>query len=55
MVGKKWAEWFGVLTGGRYIPVELYEVSRSLTWPKVTILTVNIGVLSYLALCAQKE
>lgn len=45
---RKWAEWFGVLTGGLYIPLELFEVTRGLTWPKVTLLVVNIGVVLYL-------
>lgn len=45
---KKWAEWFGVLTGGIYIPVEIYEVAIGASWPKVTLLAVNIGVVSYL-------
>ena len=45
---KKWAEWFGVLTGGMYIPVEIYELLRGVTWPKVTVLAVNAGVVTYL-------
>jgi len=45
---KRWAEWFAVLTGGMYIPVEIYEVARSATWPRVTVLAVNLGVVSYL-------
>ena len=45
---KPWAEWFAVLTGGMYIPVELLEVSRSASWPRVTVLVVNLGVVSYL-------
>ena len=45
---KSWAEWFAVLTGSMYIPIELFEVSRSLTWPKVTVLVVNLGVVLYL-------
>jgi uncharacterized membrane protein (DUF2068 family) len=45
---KAWAEWFAVLTGGIYIPIEIYEVSRSLTWPRVAVLAVNLGVVSYL-------
>ncbi|MEI6214374.1 MAG: DUF2127 domain-containing protein, partial [Desulfuromonadales bacterium] len=35
---KTWAEWFAVVTGGLYIPVEIYEVLHRVTWPKVTIL-----------------
>lgn len=45
---KTWAEWFAVLTGGMYIPVELYEVARSVTWPRVTVLVLNIAIVSYL-------
>lgn len=45
---KSWAEWFAVLTGGMYIPVEIFEVVRSVTWPRVTVLVVNLGVVSYL-------
>jgi uncharacterized membrane protein (DUF2068 family) len=47
-LGEKWAEWFGVMTGGLYIPIELYEVTRGVSWPKVTLLVVNLGVVSYL-------
>lgn len=45
---KSWAEWFAVLTGGMYIPVEIFEVVRSLTWPRVTVLAINVAVVSYL-------
>ena len=45
---RKWAEWFGVVTGGMYIPVEIYEVTRGASWPKITLLAVNIGVVTYL-------
>jgi uncharacterized membrane protein (DUF2068 family) len=45
---KEWAEWFAILTGGIYIPIEVFEVVRSVTWPRVTVLLVNIGVVSYL-------
>lgn len=45
---KSWAEWFAVVTGGMYIPIEIYEVARSVTWARVTLLLVNVGVVSYL-------
>lgn len=45
---KRWAEWFATLTGGMYIPVEIFEVVRSASWPKVVVLIVNLGVVSYL-------
>ncbi|MDD2270613.1 MAG: DUF2127 domain-containing protein [Desulfuromonadaceae bacterium] len=45
---QKWAEWFAILTGGMYIPVEVYEVIKQRTWPGITVLTVNVGVVAYL-------
>jgi uncharacterized membrane protein (DUF2068 family) len=44
-----WAEWFGLLTGGMYIPLELFEVTRKATWSKISILVVNLGVVAYLS------
>jgi uncharacterized membrane protein (DUF2068 family) len=46
---RQWAEWFAVLTGGMYIPVELFELIRKITWPRLTVLSVNAGIVAYLA------
>ena len=46
---RQWAEWFGLLTGGMYIPVELFEILRGITWPKVTVLIINASIVAYLA------
>lgn len=43
-----WAAWFGFLTGGIYIPVELYELALGVTWPKITVAVVNVGIVAYL-------
>ena len=45
---KLWAEWFGVLSGGIYIPVELFEVVHRLSWAKLTVLAVNLAIVAYL-------
>jgi uncharacterized membrane protein (DUF2068 family) len=45
----QWAEWFGLLSCGMYIPIEVFEVSRELTWPRISVLVVNVGVVAYLA------
>ncbi len=47
---KTWAEWFAVLTGGMYIPVEIFEITQRVTWPRVTVLVVNLGIVSYLSI-----
>ena len=45
---RPWAEWFGLLSGGMYIPIELYEVMQGVSWPKVTVLVVNGVIVVYL-------
>ena len=44
-----WAEWFAVLTGGMYIPIEMYELLKGVTWAKAVVLAVNTGIVGYLA------
>jgi uncharacterized membrane protein (DUF2068 family) len=45
---KPWAAWFGVLSGGIYIPVELFEVVHRISWAKLTVLSVNLAIVAYL-------
>jgi uncharacterized membrane protein (DUF2068 family) len=45
---RRWAEWFAAISSGIYIPLELSELTHSITWPKVTILVVNVIVLVYM-------
>lgn len=46
---RRWAEWFALLTGGMYVPLELFEIARRVTWPKAVLLIVNAGVVGYLS------
>ena len=32
---KRWAAWFGVLSGGIYVPMELYEMAHGYSWVKL--------------------
>lgn len=45
---RRWAAWFGVLSGGAYVPIELFEITEGVTWPKVAILLVNAGIVVFL-------
>jgi len=47
-LNRKWAEWFGLLTGAIYLPVELFELFKGVTWPKMTVFIVNVVVVLYL-------
>ncbi len=44
-----WAEWFGILTGSIYLPVELYELAVSVTAVKLAILAANLFIVGWLA------
>ncbi len=46
---RQWAEWFGLLTGGMYIPLEAFEIMREVTWPKAVVLIVNSVIVVFLA------
>lgn len=47
--GRRWAEWFGFLSGAVYLPVEAYEIFRKPDWPRIAVFLVNVGVVWYLA------
>jgi uncharacterized membrane protein (DUF2068 family) len=46
---RRWAEWFALLAGGIYVPVELYELVRRPSWVKAVVLLVNLGIVAYMA------
>jgi uncharacterized membrane protein (DUF2068 family) len=45
---RRWAEWLGALSGGIYIPIEVYELLNSVSWAKAAILLVNTVCVLYL-------
>ena len=46
---RRWAEWFGLFAGAIYVPIEIYEVVRKVTWPRVSLLIVNTAIVVYLS------
>ncbi|GAW68585.1 membrane protein [Geoanaerobacter pelophilus] len=44
-----WAEWLGFLSGGIYLPIELFEIWRKPVWPRIALFIVNVAVVGYLA------
>jgi uncharacterized membrane protein (DUF2068 family) len=43
-----WAEWFGIISGGLYLPVEVYELTVRVSVIKASILLVNLVVVGWL-------
>jgi uncharacterized membrane protein (DUF2068 family) len=48
-LAKEWAEWFALISGSLYVPIEILELIRHPTWIKWTILTVNLLIVAYMA------
>jgi len=45
---RNWAEWFAILSGGVYLPLEMYELIKHATVVKALVLIVNSGIVAYL-------
>jgi len=45
---KVWAEWFAILSGSLYLPVEIYEIFRRVTWMRGLVLLTNLLIVAYL-------
>jgi uncharacterized membrane protein (DUF2068 family) len=45
---RRWAEYLTVIATASFIPFELFELTRRLTYPRASALLINIGVLAYL-------
>ena len=46
--GRRWAEWLAALSGGIYVPVEIYELTRGVSWIKLAALILNAAVVAYM-------
>jgi uncharacterized membrane protein (DUF2068 family) len=44
--GRRWAEWIAAVSGGIYIPFELYELFRGDTWLSLGALLANILIVA---------
>lgn len=45
---KRWGEWLTIAATGLFIPLEVYELIRHLTWIKAGVFVINVAVLWYL-------
>jgi uncharacterized membrane protein (DUF2068 family) len=43
-----WAEWFAIIAGSVYLPVEVYEIFRRATWMRGMVLLTNLLIVVYL-------
>lgn len=45
---RAWAEWLAIISGGIYLPLELYELIGHATTVKAAVFVVNAGIVAYL-------
>ena len=45
---RRWAEWLAALSGGIYLPAEIYELTRHVTWIRVGALVLNVVLVAYM-------
>jgi uncharacterized membrane protein (DUF2068 family) len=43
-----WAEWFALLSGAMYLPLELLKVAERATWERVSVLAINTIIVLYM-------
>jgi uncharacterized membrane protein (DUF2068 family) len=46
---RRWAEWFALISGCVYLPIELFELAKGFTWLKIGLIVINLVVLIYMA------
>jgi uncharacterized membrane protein (DUF2068 family) len=52
---RTWAEWFGVISGAIYLPVEIYELFLGFSFIKFALLATNLLVVGILARAIQRS
>lgn len=53
--GRRWAEWFAAISGGIYVPLEIYELAAHPSWIKAGTLSANVAVVAYMAWSLWRE
>jgi uncharacterized membrane protein (DUF2068 family) len=43
-----WAEWFAIIAGSLFLPVEIYEMFRRPSWMRALVLVTNLSIVAYL-------
>jgi len=47
-LGKRWAEYFTILATSSFLPLEVYELYRRFTAPRLSLLLLNLAIVAYL-------
>lgn len=45
---RRWAKWVAVISGGLYIPFEIFELTKGYSHLKISLLILNLMIVAYL-------
>ena len=48
LLAKRWAEYFTIIVTSSFLPLEVYEITRRASWPRIIVLLANIAIVIYL-------
>ena len=48
-MGRDWGKWLGIITAALYLPIEIYEMWKHLTWLKTLAFVTNVLIVIYLS------
>ena len=52
--GRRWAEWFAALSGGIYVPFEMFEMYERVTWLSLGALVLNSTIVVFMIASLRK-
>ena len=52
---KAWAEWFAIISGSIYLPLEIYEIFKKPDVLRISIFLVNLAIVLYLIYVRREE
>ena len=55
LLGKRWAEYFTIIATSSFIPLEVYELTRRISSPRLLVLLLNIAVVVYLGIVVYRN
>jgi uncharacterized membrane protein (DUF2068 family) len=55
LLRKRWAEYFTIIATSSFIPLEVYELTRRVSSPRLILLLLNVAVVVYLAIVLRRS
>jgi uncharacterized membrane protein (DUF2068 family) len=50
LLGKRWAEYFTIIATSSFIPLEIYELTKRVSLPRLIVLLLNVVIVVYLVM-----